>query len=140
MSQHLVALPNQECPPLAVWTLPAFTPARQVYPDYNVERTGLIDERTVGRESDPTKMGVWVCLLDEKPHLHPSLLALNKHRFVAHSIPLPPNPAQDLPIKKSQVGSALLLDKVDIENDDEWFTWRFTEEPEARRITSLPRK
>jgi len=91
-------------------------------------------------------MGIFVCLLDgksalsriyaeadtaERPHLHPNLAALHKHRLVAHSIPLPLDPNNDLP--KSQM---TVTEEKEVRQ--EWFTWKYSEEEELRRKAYLP--
>ncbi|ODN74328.1 hypothetical protein L202_06745 [Cryptococcus amylolentus CBS 6039] len=75
------------------WSLPSKTPGRQVYPDYCTTQAQLSNQ--VGSTSDPGRMGIYVCLLDDRPHLYPSLAALHKHRHVSHSIPPPAGDAVD---------------------------------------------
>lgn len=65
----------------------------------------------------------WTANVPERPHLHPNLAALHKHRLVAHSIPLPLDPNNDLPITKGE---------------KEWLTWKYSEEEETRRKAYLP--
>ncbi|WWD18353.1 hypothetical protein CI109_102803 [Kwoniella shandongensis] len=86
------SVPGSSAP---LWNLPSTIPARQVLPDRHKSKTALTEQK--GKESDPGRMAIWVCLLDDRPHLHPSLLALHKHRHNVHSIPLPPDPSTDLP-------------------------------------------
>jgi hypothetical protein len=86
--------------------------------------------------------GVYVCgqktrEIDEltvvdRPHLHPNLAALHKHRLVVHSIPSPLNPNTDLP---SPQGSH---NDTKGEQKQEWFTWKYSEEEELRRRAYLP--
>jgi hypothetical protein len=65
----------------------------------------------------------------ERPHLHPNLAALHKHRLVVHSIPLPSDPSNDLPSAQVTEGKVL---------KQEWFTWKYSEEEESRRKAYLP--
>jgi hypothetical protein len=65
----------------------------------------------------------------ERPHLHPNLAALHKHRLVVHSIPLPLDPSNDLTISQVTEGN---------EARQEWFTWKYSEEEELRRKAYLP--
>ena len=114
----------------------------------------------------------------DRPHIHPSLADLHKHRLAVHSIPLPSDPNTDLPISSkdstlsptvqpdhpSQSGQAATQSDTIMENgttaqeggppleirvegestelgengNDEWMTWQFTEEEEARRKAYLP--
>jgi hypothetical protein len=100
----------------------------------------------VGKETEPSRMGIYICLLDgkflaflpehslegrkweaeilDRPHLHPNLAALHKHRLVVHSIPLPLDPNVDLPMTKGE--------------GEEWLTWKYSEEEETRRKAYLP--
>jgi hypothetical protein len=73
--------------------------------------------------ADACRMAIYLCLLDgrlcplspsnhfavdllvrasansaDNPHLHPSLIALHKHRLAAHGIPLPARPDIDHPV------------------------------------------
>ncbi|WVF69323.1 hypothetical protein IAT40_004099 [Kwoniella sp. CBS 6097] len=82
----------------AVWTLPSTIEPRRVLPDRYTDPSSVLADKLKGKVSDPGRMGVYVCLLDERPHLHPSLQALHRHRLNAHQIPLPPDPINDLPI------------------------------------------
>lgn len=77
-------------------------------------------------------MGIFLCLLDgarvagieltpDRPHLHPSLAALNAHRLRVHQLPAPADPAALPP------GAGV-----------EWTAWRLSEEEEARRAAYLP--
>ena len=82
-------------------------------------------------------MSIYLCLLDgeshptalekltpaDRPHLHPSLGALHKHRLHAHSIPLPTNPTMSPPPNSGK---------------QEWLEWKYTDEEEARRKAFLP--
>jgi len=91
-------------------------------------------------------MGIYICLLDgmlafpiiinsgrygrcaeilDRPHLHPNLAALHKHRLVVHSIPLPADPSVDLPMTTVKEG-------------EEWLTWKYSDEEEQRRKAYLP--
>ncbi|KAK8858463.1 hypothetical protein IAR55_002690 [Kwoniella newhampshirensis] len=79
----------------AQWTLPPSIPSRRVFPDRHTPRSALGGLK--GRDVDPGRMGIFVCLLDDRPHLHPTLSALHKHRQNVHSIPLPPDPSTDPP-------------------------------------------
>ena len=65
----------------------------------------------------------WSANISDRPHLHPNLAALHKHRLVAHSITLPPDPNVDLPVTKGA---------------QEWLTWKYSEEEETRRKAYLP--
>ncbi|WVQ96823.1 hypothetical protein IAU59_003930 [Kwoniella sp. CBS 9459] len=89
------------------WTLPTTINPRLVLPDRYTDLSSAAADKLKGKESDPGRMGVYVCLLDERPHLHPSLLALHRHRLNAHQIPLPPDPNNDLPTPSAQ-GAYLL--------------------------------
>ena len=74
----------------------------------------------------------------DRPLLHPSLGALHRHRFQAHSIPLPADPTKDLPIKgEVGVGAVQGFDTND-EAKKEWLGWRLRHEEEARRKAYLP--
>ncbi|WVR06238.1 hypothetical protein IAU60_003268 [Kwoniella sp. DSM 27419] len=122
---------KEESHPPALWALPAKITARQVLPDRYTDPASLAPEQMKGKESNPSRMGVYVCLLDERPHLHPSLLALDRHRLAAHQIPLPTDPSTQISQRSSQVGTS---DKA----KDEWFMWSFSEEEESRRRSFLP--
>ena len=69
-------------------------------------------------------MGIWLCLKDDRAHLHPSLLALHKHRLAAHGIPIP-----------AESNKTLLSAEGE---GEEWISWKFSEEEEARRKAYLP--
>lgn len=62
----------------------------------------------------------------ERPHLHPNLAALHKHRLAAHGIPLPADPQSDLPLSATTAG------------EKEWLSWKFSAEEELRRKAYLP--
>ena len=66
----------------------------------------------------------WSANISDRPHLHPNLAALHKHRLVAHSIPLPLDPNNDLPTTKGE--------------EQEWLTWKYSEEEVTRRKAYLP--
>ncbi|TXT13429.1 hypothetical protein VHUM_00796 [Vanrija humicola] len=66
-------------------------------------------------------MGIFLCLLDDRPHLHPSLAALNAHRLRVHQLPAPADPSALPP------GAGV-----------EWTAWRLSDEEEARRAAYLP--
>ncbi|OCF43918.1 hypothetical protein I317_02188 [Kwoniella heveanensis CBS 569] len=144
----------------AVWALPATIEPRAVLPDRYTDPSDATSDKLKGKESDPGRMGVFVCLLDDRPHLHPSLLALHRHRLNAHQIPLPPDPNNDLPIPSPHVqalsNSEVSPEDVDMSSSNiqptptptpgqtvrkhrqEWFTWKFTQEEESRRKAYLP--
>ncbi|OXB37766.1 hypothetical protein LQV05_003204 [Cryptococcus neoformans] len=198
---------STESPLPPPWTLPPCIAPRLVYPDISpavLSKNGASgpvgddqqqqQKEIVGKDSDPGRMGVWVCLLHDKPLLYPSLIALHKHRHASHGIPIPaggpaalPEPqtpaqarAQEgatdatgnptastapgdiLPKEVVEVLQQLQADtkgsdvdvkglsstsgcprqngNADVRTDisEEWFTWKFTEEEEARRRAYLP--
>ncbi|WWC95959.1 hypothetical protein V866_002826 [Kwoniella sp. B9012] len=147
----------------AYWNLPDTIAPIQVLPDRFTKPADAQVENLKGKESDPSRMGVFVCLLDDKPHLHPSLISLHKHRLNIHHIPLPPDPSNDLPIPQSSStlrpseppqtdedismtatsptpAEATLTTQRKPEADAqvEWFMWKFSEEEENRRKSYLP--
>ncbi|KAL0243401.1 hypothetical protein I308_105365 [Cryptococcus tetragattii IND107] len=189
--------------PATAWTLPPSISPRLVYPDISpavlIKDGGGGDQLQqqkgiVAKESDPGRMGVWVCLLHDKPHLYPSLIALHKHRHASHGIPIPAGGPTALPepqtrlqtqvqgatdMEENSTASAVTEDilpkevaevlqqlRADVRGSDvdvngqssasgrphdgnanvgkgihaaeEWFTWMFTEEEEARRRAYLP--
>lgn len=67
----------------------------------------------------------------ERPHLHPTLTALHKHRLAAHGIPLPTDTAHDLPVQT-------VMDDDMGTGGKEWMSWKFSAEEEARRKAYLP--
>ncbi|WRT67656.1 uncharacterized protein IL334_004628 [Kwoniella shivajii] len=85
------------------WSLPNTIEPVEVLPDRYTKSSQLLPDNMKGKESDPGRMGIYVCLLDDKPHLHPSLSALHKHRYNIHRIPIPPDPTNDLPIAQPQL-------------------------------------
>ncbi|ORY31428.1 hypothetical protein BCR39DRAFT_526658, partial [Naematelia encephala] len=110
---------SEAAPRQSSWNISPTLTSRQVLPDRWTDGN-VIPDGLVGKETDPSRMGIFLCLLDERPHLHPSLQALHKHRFQIHGIALPPDPARDMP------------------GDNSWINWRFTEEEQARRKAYLP--
>ncbi|XAO24828.1 hypothetical protein I312_103635 [Cryptococcus bacillisporus CA1280] len=194
--------PSDQPPPASPWMLPPSIPSRLVYPDISpavLSKDGGGDQHqqqkgVIAKESDPGRMGVWVCLLHDKPHLYPSLIALHKHRHALHGIPIPAGGPTALPepqtrpqtqgqgvtdmaenstasnvsedILPKEVVEVLQQLRADVRGSDagvndqssasgrphdgnvnvgkgihaaeEWFTWMFTEEEEARRRAYLP--
>ncbi|KIR33231.1 hypothetical protein I352_04604 [Cryptococcus deuterogattii MMRL2647] len=194
--------PSAQPPPAPPWTLPPSISPRLVYPDISPAVLskdgggGDQQKEIVAKESDPGRMGVWVCLLHDKPHLYPSLIALHKHRHASHGIPIPAGGPTAVPelqtrpqtqvqgltdIAENSTASAVSEDilpkevaevlqqlradvrvsdvdvnglssatgrppahegNADVEKGihaaEEWFTWTFTEEEEARRRAYLP--
>ncbi|WWC88808.1 uncharacterized protein L201_003721 [Kwoniella dendrophila CBS 6074] len=147
-------------PPQVYWSLPNLIEPVQVMPDGYTRPEQLLPGDMKAKESDPSRMAVYVCLLDEKPHLHPSLIALHKHRYNIHKIPLPTDPTNDLP--KSQIPNTInplkenngtkqddnedvtmeatfpILESSETTRKPEWFMWKFSEEEENRRKNYLP--
>ncbi|KAL1408375.1 hypothetical protein Q8F55_005187 [Vanrija albida] len=105
-------------PPPAAWAPPPELTPTAVLPDFRTAPSALAS--LPGAESDPGRMGIFLCLLDDRPHLHPSLAALNAHRARVHSLPAPADGA--LP-----PGAGV-----------EWTAWRLSEDEEARRAAYLP--
>ncbi|WVW84515.1 hypothetical protein I302_106549 [Kwoniella bestiolae CBS 10118] len=130
------------------WALPNTIEPVQVLPDRHTKADAAGVENMKGKESDPSRMGVYVCLLDDRPHLHPSLLSLHKHRLNIHKIPLPPDPTNDLPTSQSAATTQTVQDEditmssspvpLETETKAEWIMWKFTEEEENRRKSYLP--
>ncbi|WWC70629.1 40S ribosomal eS28 domain-containing protein [Kwoniella pini CBS 10737] len=140
------------------WILPQNIQPIQVIPDRYTKSNEVSSENMKGKESDPSRMGVFVCLLDNKPHLHPSLQALHKHRLIIHKIPLPADPINDLPVSQSnisnitnpfigQIEQDIIMSSTSdlpqesvasIPNKTEWFMWKFSEEEANRRKSYLP--
>ncbi|OCF73083.1 hypothetical protein I204_06313 [Kwoniella mangroviensis CBS 8886] len=138
------------------WNLPDIIAPIQVLPDRYTKPADAQVDNLKGKESDPSRMGVFVCLLDDKPHLHPSLISLHKHRLNIHHIPLPPDPSNDLPIPQSiptphsaeppqtdedismTSTSPIPTTQQKLETPVEWFMWKFSEEEENRRKSYLP--
>ncbi|KAK4683928.1 hypothetical protein P7C73_g6283, partial [Tremellales sp. Uapishka_1] len=141
-------------PAPASWTPPPVLPAQLVHPDRYTDRGVATDpSKQTGKASDPSRMAIYLCLLDgmspstscsslpvlpstysllpslmylpDKPHIHPNLLALHKHRWAVHSIPIPLDPAQD-PLSTTSSPAP------------EWITWRFSDEEQLRRRAYLP--
>ncbi|CAK9780715.1 hypothetical protein CC85DRAFT_330360 [Cutaneotrichosporon oleaginosum] len=107
-------------PPTALkaWAPPHELPRQQMLPDRLTTSTDIA--HALGKESDPTRMGIFLCLIDERPHLHPSLQALHAHRARAHGRPAP-DPTRE------PSGQRL-----------EWTAWKLSPEEEARRAAWLP--
>ncbi|WWC62420.1 uncharacterized protein I303_105016 [Kwoniella dejecticola CBS 10117] len=153
--QHTSAEPEKH----TFWTLPTTIEAVPVMPDRYTKPSELSPEKMKGKESDPSRMGVYVCLLDDKPHLHPSLHALHKHRLTIHGIPLPLDPANDLPVPQPSNNDTNF--SAESRQEDvvmspsspsagsgqqvggqpekaEWLMWKFSEEEANRRKSYLP--
>ncbi|RXK41650.1 hypothetical protein M231_01150 [Tremella mesenterica] len=75
------------------WSLPSRLLPRSVSPDFSEPRL-----ETIGIATDPGRMSIYLCLIDSKPFLLPSLFALHKHRKMVHDIPIPEEPTKTLPL------------------------------------------
>ncbi|BEJ13846.1 hypothetical protein CspHIS471_0310200 [Cutaneotrichosporon sp. HIS471] len=113
-----VQMASTESPAPKAWAPPRELPRQQVLPDRASTREDIAN--ALGKQSDPTRMGIFLCLLDERPHLHPSLQALNAHRARVHGRPVP-DPTREPPGHGS-----------------EWTAWKLTPEEEACRAAWLP--
>ncbi|KAL7423196.1 hypothetical protein Q5752_002496 [Cryptotrichosporon argae] len=63
------------------WSPPPQLVVSPVLPD----RRSTLDQ-IVGHEADPSKTGIFLCLLDDRPCLFPTMAALNSHRTKVHAL------------------------------------------------------